>query len=203
VIDLSLCAHIHALALLLCLAFDDLGRFLKVMARCSPIGEIAAVNIAEAENPYMADYTMEMARVIGGELPGASDDEGPALSVGGASDDDNSQTYYFGPSTITRGKIREMVEKGYFAEGKAREPGAEMVPEPDEDEVIVYEDFFVAGLCLPPHPALGDILLSFQVQLHQLSPNAMAQLSKYFWVVGSFSGVPASNAFVKRYELHY
>jgi hypothetical protein len=41
------------------------------------------------------------------------------------------------------------------------------------------------------------------VQLHQLTPNVMAQLSKYFWVVGSFGGAPVSNAFVKRYELHY
>jgi hypothetical protein len=63
--------------------------------------------------------------VIGGELSGASDGEGPALSAGGAeisigaSNDGNSRTYYFGPSTITRGKIKEMVEKGYFAEGEA------------------------------------------------------------------------------------
>jgi hypothetical protein len=72
-----------------------------------------------------------------------------------------------------------------------------MIPEPDDDEAVVYEDFFVASLRMPPHPALGDILLHFQVQLHQLVPNVMAQLSKYFWVIGSFGGVPASNAFVK------
>jgi hypothetical protein len=58
-------------------------------------------------------------------LAGASDSEGPTFSAGGAdtsvgtSDDENSQTYYFWPSTITRGKIKEMVEKGYFAEGEA------------------------------------------------------------------------------------
>jgi hypothetical protein len=31
----------------------------------------------------------------------------------------------------------------------------------------------------------------------------MAQLSKYFWAIGSFRGVPASKVFVRRYELHY
>jgi hypothetical protein len=36
---------------------------------------------------------------------------------------------------------------------------------------------------MPPHPALTDILLKFQVQLHQLTPNAIVLLSKYFWVV--------------------
>jgi hypothetical protein len=34
-------------------------------------------------------------------------------------------------------------------------------------------------------------------------PNAIAQLSKYFWAVGSFGGVPLGNSFVKCYELHY
>jgi hypothetical protein len=37
-----------------------------------------------------------------------------------------------------------MVEKGYFAEGEAREPRAKMIPEPDDDEAVVYEDFFLS-----------------------------------------------------------
>jgi hypothetical protein len=57
-------------------------------------------------------------------VSGASDGKGHSLSArrtddstdGGASDDENSRTYYFGASTITLGKIKEMVEKGYFAE---------------------------------------------------------------------------------------
>jgi hypothetical protein len=35
-----------------------------------------------------------------------------------------------------------MVEKDYFLEGEARAPGAETVPEPDNDKAMVYEDFF-------------------------------------------------------------
>jgi hypothetical protein len=34
-------------------------------------------------------------------------------------------------------------------------------------------------------------------------PNAIMQLSKYFWAVGSFGGVRSENAFVKGYELNY
>jgi hypothetical protein len=41
------------------------------------------------------------------------------------------------------------------------------------------------------------------MQLHQLAPNAFAQLSKYFWAVMSFGGDPSSEGFAKRYELHY
>jgi hypothetical protein len=71
------------------------------------------------------------------------------------------------------------------------------VPEPDSDDDVVYEDFFVAGLHMSLHPALADILLKFQVQLHQLAPNAIAPFSKYFWAIGNFGGVPKGNAFAK------
>jgi hypothetical protein len=75
--------------------------------------------------------------------------------------------------------------------------------EPNDDKAVVFEEFFIAGLYMPPHPALAAILLKFQAQPHQLTPNAIAQLSKYFWVVGSFGGVPSGDAFAKWYELHY
>jgi hypothetical protein len=82
-------------------------------------------------------------------------------------------------------------------------PGEETVSEPRDNEVIIFEEFFTAGLGMPTHPALAEILLKFQAQLHQLTPNAIAQLSKYLWAVGSFRGVLTTDAFAKRYELHY
>jgi hypothetical protein len=45
--------------------------------------------------------------------------------------------------TITVDKIKEMVEKGYFVEVEAHVPDAETVPEPNNDEAIVYEDFLL------------------------------------------------------------
>jgi hypothetical protein len=35
-----------------------------------------------------------------------------------------------------------MAEKGYFSDGEARAPRVETVPELEEDEAIVYEEFF-------------------------------------------------------------
>jgi hypothetical protein len=122
---------------------------------------------------------------------------------GGASDDENSWTYNFGASTITIGQIKEMVETWYFVDGEAHASGTKAVPESDADEAIIYEDFFVVGLLMPPHPTLADVLVRFQAQLQQLMPNAIARPSKYFWAIGSFGGIPSSNAFVKRSELHY
>jgi hypothetical protein len=56
---------------------------------------------------------------------------------------------------------------------------------------------------MPPQPILADILVKFQVQFHQPTPNAFAHLSKYFWAVMSFGRVRSCDGFVKRYELHY
>jgi hypothetical protein len=61
------------------------------------------------------------------------------------------------------------------------------VPELNVDEAVVFEDLFVAGLRLPPHPALADIM----------------QLSKFFWAVTSCGGRPTAEVFAKYYELHY
>jgi hypothetical protein len=44
---------------------------------------------------------------------------------------------------------------------EARTLKAETVPEPHADEAVVFEDFFVVGLRMPPHPALTNILLHF------------------------------------------
>jgi hypothetical protein len=84
-----------------------------------------------------------------------------------------------------------------------QKPGEEVVPEPAADEAIVFEEFFAAGLRMPSHPVLIDILVKFRVQIHQLTPNAFAQFSKYFWAMMSFSGKPSVDGFAKRYELHY
>jgi hypothetical protein len=114
------------------------------MVCCSPLIE-AAASMAELENMDNVVIAMEVVRMIGEgclSIPDAADD---SLGKGG-SDDENSQTYYFRSSTITVDKIKEMVEKGDFLEGKACAPRAEMVPEPDSDEAIVYENFFCCRL---------------------------------------------------------
>jgi hypothetical protein len=52
-----------------------------------------------------------------------------------------------------------------------REPREETIPECNAVEAMVFKEFFIAGLRMPPHPVLADILLKFQVQIHQLTRN--------------------------------
>ena len=83
-----------------------------------------------------------------------------------------------------------MQRLGYFGGGVARVPGTEEVPEP-EGELVVFEAFFAAGLRLPAHRFVGEVLRRFNVQIHQLTPNAVVALSKYVWAMTSYGGQPS------------
>jgi hypothetical protein len=106
---------------------------------------------------------------------------------------ESSRNYEFGSSIITVGRVRQLAALGYFTEGSMQDLEEEVILEPAEDKAVVFEEFFAAGLRMPPQKVLADILVKFQVQLHQLTPNVFAQLSKYFWVVMSFGGEPSSD----------
>jgi hypothetical protein len=89
-------------------------------------------------------------------------------------------TIEFGTSRISSVHVLEMQRHGYFGDGVGRVPGAEEIPEP-EGELVVFESFFVAGLRLPAHRFVAEVLQRFEVQVHQLTPNAMVALAKYVW----------------------
>jgi hypothetical protein len=66
----------------------------------------------------------------------------------------------------------------YFVNSVWRALGAEEVPEP-KGELIVFQAFFAAGLRLPTHRFVVEVLRKFEVQVHQLTPNAVVALAKY------------------------
>jgi hypothetical protein len=60
--------------------------------------------------------------------------------------------YDFGQSAITKACIASLESFArYFPKGYGRAPGAESVPDPHENEAVVFEDFFAAGLRMPSH----------------------------------------------------
>ena len=66
-------------------------------------------------------------------------------------------TVEFGISRISSVRVLEMQRLGYFGDGVGRAPGAEEIPEP-EGELVVFEAFFVADLCLPAHRFVAEVL---------------------------------------------
>jgi hypothetical protein len=82
---------------------------------------------------------------------------GAAVALAGIS-------YDFGLSTVTRTRIVSLESYDrYFLKGHDRPPGSESVSNPRPDEAVVFEDFFAAGLRMPPHLVLVDILRRFRV----------------------------------------
>jgi hypothetical protein len=58
-----------------------------------------------------------------------------------------------------------------------------VIPEPKEDEVIVFRSFFRVGLRFPLYDMIGEVLKRFEIYLHQLKPNAIIRLSVYIWAL--------------------
>jgi hypothetical protein len=143
------------------------------------IEEVRAPNMMEVphpEEPVMSSSSR-------GSSSSGSESDNAAQEEGSEAVDprESSQSYVFGPSIIMVDRVRKMASLGYFAEGTAREPGEEVVLEPTEDEAIVFKDFFAAGICMPPPPALAYILHKFWVQLHQLTPMLLLNYPSTFW----------------------
>jgi hypothetical protein len=90
----------------------------------------------------------------------------------------------------------------YFGNGVGRVPGAEEILEP-EGKLVMFEAFFIAGLRLPAHRFVEEVLQRFEVQVHQLTPNAVVALAKYVWAVTSYGGQPSVEVFAKNYCLHW
>ena len=75
-----------------------------------------------------------------------------------------------------------MKKMGYFGEAESklvRFAREEVVPEPKEDEIVVFKSFFRAGLRFPLYDMIGEVLKNFEIYLHQLTPNAIVRLSVY------------------------
>jgi hypothetical protein len=72
-------------------------------------------------------------------------------------------------SLACRGSLRSAFRicnnLGILAAEWGRVPGAEEVPEP-EGELVVFEAFFTAGLRLPAHQFVAEVLRRFEVQVH-------------------------------------
>jgi hypothetical protein len=111
----------------------------------------------------------------------------------------------FGKSTMTADDMVMIKKLGYFgAESKlVWFAGEEVIPEPKDDEIVVFKSFFRAGLRFPLHEMIGEVLKNVEIYFHQLTPNAIVRLSVYIWALRSHGMSPNAKAFCRVHELHY
>jgi hypothetical protein len=112
----------------------------------------------------------------------------------------------FGKSTVTEEDLVMMKKLDYFGEEESkliRFAAEEVIPEPREDEVVVFRNFFRAGLQFPLYDIIGEVLKRFEIYLHQLTLNAIVRLSVYIWALQSQGKSANAEGFSRVHELHY
>jgi hypothetical protein len=80
----------------------------------------------------------------------------------------------FGNSNVMADDMVMMKKLGYFGEAESklvRFAREEVIPDPKDDEIIVFKSFFGAGLRFPLHEMIGEVLKNFEIYFHQLTPN--------------------------------
>jgi hypothetical protein len=112
----------------------------------------------------------------------------------------------FGKSTVKAEDLVLMKKLRYFGKNDdelIRFAGDEVVPEPRDDEVVVYKSFFRVGLRFPLYEMIGEVLKKFEIYLHQLTPNAIVRLSVYIWALRSQGRSANVEGFFRVHELYY
>jgi hypothetical protein len=104
-------------------------------------------------------------------------------------------SFIFGESKVTTNMIKDYEAAGLFPAGTRRAPLDEQTPTPEDGEVVVFHDFFTYGLRFLCDPILPTILDAFSVKIHQLSPNSFLEVSKFIWIMKTFSCNFGANAF--------
>jgi hypothetical protein len=84
-----------------------------------------------------------------------------------------------------------------------RARGESTVPLPKADEVVVFKSFMKAGLRFPLHKMLVEVLKTFEIFVHQLTPEALIKVGVFIWAMRSQGLEPDAKCFCNIHELSY
>jgi hypothetical protein len=84
-----------------------------------------------------------------------------------------------------------------------RARGESNVPLLEADEMVVYRSFMKAGLRFPLDIMLVEVMKTFKVYLHQLTPEAIIRIGVYIWAMRSQGQESNAKCFCNLHELSY
>jgi hypothetical protein len=109
----------------------------------------------------------------------------------------------FGKSSIKQSQIDTMKGRYFRDISIVRADGDSVAPAPEEDEVVVYRSFMKAGLQFPLSKFLVEVLKTFKIFLHQITPEAIIRMGVFIWAVRSQGLEPSAKCFCNMHELLY
>ena len=84
-----------------------------------------------------------------------------------------------------------------------RAGGDNIVPAPEENEVVIYRSFFKAGLRFHLSKFVVEVLKIYQIFLHQITLEAIMRMGIFVWAVRSQGLEPSVKCFCSMHELLY
>jgi hypothetical protein len=84
-----------------------------------------------------------------------------------------------------------------------RAGGDSTTPVPKVDEVVIYRSFMKAGLQFPLSKFLVEVLMTFEIYLHQITPEAIIKMGIFIWDMRSQGLEPSAKCFCNMHELSY
>jgi hypothetical protein len=168
----------------------------------------------KAVNPYIAGFIESMEKtntenITKEILEGLSEDTGDSDSYDVESGGEDSEDRpwrpshsIFGKSTIKQSHLENMRGRYFRDMSIVRAGGDNNVPAPEENEVVIYRSFFKAGLRFPLSKFVVEVLKTYQIFLHQITPEAIIRMGVFVWAVRS-QGLEGAKCFCSMHELLY
>jgi hypothetical protein len=117
-----------------------------------------------------------------------------------------SSRVVFRKSTVKQGQIEAMKGRYFHDISIVRARGETTVPLPEADEVVVFKSFMKTGLYFPLHKMLVEVLKTFEIYLHQLTPESIGRRVKvgvFIWAMISQGLEQNAKCFCNIHELSY
>jgi hypothetical protein len=110
----------------------------------------------------------------------------------------------FGKSTIKQSHLDNMKGRYFRDVSIVRADNEDRTsPAPEENEVMIFQSFFKAGLQFPLSNFVVEVLKIYQVYLHQITPEAIIRTGIFVWAVRSQGLEPNAKSFCSMHELLY
>jgi hypothetical protein len=109
----------------------------------------------------------------------------------------------FEKSTIKQGQIEAMRGRYLHDILIVRAGGKNNFPLPEADELVIFRSFMKAELLFPLDKMLVKVLKTFEIYLHQLTPEAIIKVGVFIWAMKSQGLEPDARCFCNMHELLY